>query len=198
MPNELDTQTIIIRTQQCNAQTSDCSTGSFMRPAGALEAASTLWINWVILWHDLFSGGVIQRTYVRACASVWVCHCFLMWIRAFCATTSACFHPLSHQDIQARVWQRFFFSSFFSKMAIVTMQCVTEGRPCTCAFYCACESCSFSGSGPKHQTKQVGSQDLCSWFFVLSLTSLYKLFKWLFLFILRAFTMFVINFLNAS
>lgn len=92
----------------------------------------------------------------------------------------------------------FFFSSFFSKVAIVTMQCVTEGRPCTRAFYCACESCSFSGSGPKHQTKQVGSQDLCSWFFVLSLTSLYKLFKWLFLFLLRAFTMFVINFLNAS
>lgn len=130
-----------------------------MRPA-----ASTLWINWVILWHDLFSGGVIQH--------VWVCHCFLVRIRASCVTTSARFQPLSHEDIQARVLQRAFFPSSFSNIHCDNTVRHQGSTLRACVFYCRMLELTNQQSRFGHEIKAAD-------FFIFSMTSLYKLFKWL-------------------
>lgn len=41
--------------------------GGFIQQAGTSQAASTQWINWVILWHGLCSSGVSRRECVCVC-----------------------------------------------------------------------------------------------------------------------------------
>lgn len=104
-----------------------------MQQTGTLQAASTLWISWVILWHDLFSGGVIQPVCVCVCVWESLLPAVIVWIRAFCVAKRqrAFTHSATRACMQAKSLRE------VSKMAIVTAtHDAQHGSPersaCTC------------------------------------------------------------------